>query len=45
MAFARAVGFALIAFVIFDAALFNGAYVHQLGLALSQMSHLDWAWL
>ena len=45
MAFVKAVTFAVIAFIIFDAALFSGAYVHQFGNALAQIAHLDWAWL
>jgi hypothetical protein len=45
MSFLKAVMFAAIAFIIFDAALFGGTYVHQLGYALRQIAHLDWKWL
>ena len=45
MAFAKAVMIAVIAFVIFDAALFGGAYVHEFGRALTQIGRLKWKWL
>ena len=45
MAFAKAVMIAIIAFIIFDAALFGGVYIHQLGRAMAQIGRLDWKWL
>jgi hypothetical protein len=45
MTAAKAVMFAIIAFIIFDAALFDGLYVGQLGSALAQIGRLDWDWL
>jgi hypothetical protein len=45
MAAVKAVIFATIAFVIFDAALFDGHHVHEFGRALSQIRGLNWKWL
>lgn len=45
MAFLKGMMIAALAFIIFDAALFGGAYVHQLAGALASIGRLDWAWL
>ena len=36
---------AALAFIIFDAALFGGVYVHEFVRALMHIARLDWAWL